>query len=121
VPVQIELDKPRTLMFDLAAVRDLEAAMGGKTLGNILSDVLSLGVNAITVALWAGLKHEDKSLNVNLVTKILAAYLKAGIGEKRTKTRLRLIGDALDDALHETGLFEKADAEGNAQPEPVAT
>jgi hypothetical protein len=119
VPVQIEFDKPRTLQFDLAAVRDLEAAAGGKSLGEVLGQIASLGINAMVVALWAGLKHEDKSLNLGLVTRMLDAHLRAGIGEKRddNKTRLRILGDALDEAIHETGLFERGDGGGNAQPE----
>lgn len=120
MPVQIEIDKLRTLKFDLAAVRDLEAQMDGKPLGAIIADITRLGVNAIVLALWAGLKHEDKSITVNLVTKITDTYLKAGRAENDTRSRLRVLGEAINNALDETGLFG-GDDEGNAQPEPAAS
>jgi hypothetical protein len=116
MPVQIELDKTRHLKFDLQSVRDLEAMLDGKPLSNIIGDITRLGINAITVALYAGLKHEDRSLNINLVTKILDSHIKKAKGSGRNE--LRIISRALSDAIDETGLFED-DTEGNAQPEPV--
>ncbi|HJT96609.1 MAG TPA: hypothetical protein VJ777_32435 [Mycobacterium sp.] len=112
MPVRIEFDKPRTLHFDIESLSDLEAAMGGKPLLSILSDILRLGVTAITASLWAGLKHEDKGLNQKLVGRMLGTYLKNG-------GKMRPLANALDEALGETGLFDREDTEGNAQPEPA--
>ncbi len=113
--VALEFDKHRTLKFDLAAVRDLEAALDGKPLAAIIADISRLGINATVLALWAGLKHEDRALNASLVTKYLEKYLHGG-------GQLRPIARALDQALEETGLFRtEEDAEGNAQPEPATT
>jgi hypothetical protein len=61
-----------------------------------------VGITAITVALWAGLKWEDKTLNPNLVTKMLADYIEKG-------GRMKPIIDALSQALEETGLFKTGD------------
>ncbi len=112
--VQIEFDKTRNLKFDLAAIRDMEAVLD-KPLASVIGDITRLGVNATVVALWAGLKHEDKSLNVNLTTKMLERYLQAG-------GKLRPLARGIDAALDETGLFKNEDDElGNEQPEQAAT
>jgi hypothetical protein len=108
--IQIDFDKPRNLHFDLAAVRDLEGALGGQPLGVIVQQMGQIGVNAIVLGLWAGLKHEDKSLNPTLVTRKLETYIKQG-------KSLKKLGVALNDALEEVGLFRNEDAEGNEQPE----
>lgn len=109
--VDIEFDKPRRLHFDLAAVRDLEASLNGKPLASIINDLSLLGVNAIVLSLWAGLKHEDRTLNPKLVEKMLQAYIQQ-------KKSLRVLGRALNDAIEETGMFRNEDeevTEGNEQ------
>lgn len=113
--VPIDFDKPRQLHFDLAAVRDLEAAMNGKPLASIVNDLVNLGVTALVLALWAGLKHEDRALNPKLVEKMLSRYIEQ-------KKSLRVLGRALNDAIEETGLFRSEDdeaSEGNAQATAV--
>jgi hypothetical protein len=68
------------------------------------------------LALWAGLKHEDATLNPKLVERRLGTYIK----EKKS---LRVLGKALNDALDETGLFRNEDdavTEGNAQTATVS-
>jgi hypothetical protein len=107
--VQIEFDRSRSLMFDLAAIRDLERQMDGQPLGNIVTQLGQLGVNALVVALWAGLKHEDRTLTPAGVTKRLETYLKNG-------GKLQPLATALNDALEECGLFAASD-EGNAPAE----
>lgn len=112
--VDLDFDKPRKLQFDLAAVRDLEAAMGGKPLASIVNDLAMLGITALVLALWAGLKHEDRTLNPKLVERMLSKY----IADKKS---LRALGRAVNDALEETGVFRNEDEEpeGNAKPEAV--
>lgn len=112
IVVQIELDKTRTLKFDLRATMELEQALG-KPLGSILGDITNFGVTSIRTALWAGLKHEDSGLTLNLVTKLFESYVK-------DKKSLRVLVKALSDALDETGLFQTDDEpEGNAVAERV--
>lgn len=115
--VSIDFDKPRQLRYDLAAVRDLEANLGGKPLADVVNDLARMGVNTLVMALWAGLKHEDRGLNPKLVERMLTNYIQ----EKRS---LRALGRAINDALDETGLFrneDEEDLEGNATPEPATT
>lgn len=116
--VTIDFDKPRQLKYGLAEVRDLESALGGKPLADIVNDLARLGVNVLVLSLWAGLKHEDRTLNPRLVERMLSTY----IAEKKS---LRTLGRAVNDALDETGLFRNEDedqsAEGNEKPELATT
>jgi hypothetical protein len=111
VSVSLSLDKRRELKFDIRACRELEAQLG-KPLGAVLQDITSFGVNAMVVALWAGLKHEDKALTIGLTEKLFSKYVT-------DKKSMRVLIKKLSDALDETGLFQKEedvvdeDDEGN--------
>jgi len=109
--VSVEFDKPRLLKYDLAAIRDLEAQMDGEPLGVIVNRLANLGINAMVLALWAGFKHEDRTITPHLVTVRLDTYLKAG-------KKLRLLADAINDALEESGLFQVT-SEEPADPSPA--
>jgi hypothetical protein len=107
--IPIELDKPRRLHFGVKDIEDLEAALDRKPLLTIMHDVGNLGVTAMVTTLWAGLKHEDPHLTINLTRKIFQSYLK----EKKS---MRVLGKALRDALVETGLLNTdEDESGNEQ------
>ena len=106
--VPITLDKPRELKFDLRAVQDLERALAGRPLGAILQDLAQIGITTITQALWAGLKHEDKSLTPALITRMLETYLANG-------GRMMPIAQAISAALDETGIFRTDDDDGAAE------
>ena len=106
--IDIDFDKPRKLHFDLAAIRDLEASMGGKPLASIVGDLASLGVTALVLALWAGLKHEDRTLNPKLTERMLERYIQQ-------KKSLRTLGRALNDAIEETGMFRNEDEESEGK------
>lgn len=95
--------------------------MGGQPIGLIVQQLSQLGVTALTMALWAGLKHEDRTLSPGLVTKMLETYIANG-------KSLRRLGRALNDAIDETGLFKSDDGsdpdeepEGNETPEAKAS
>lgn len=63
--VNIELDKPRTLRYDLNALAELEDATG-LDVGEIekLAQSGKLGMKFIRAFLWAGLIHEDAELTI---------------------------------------------------------
>lgn len=115
--MQIDFDKPRDLKFDLRAIKDLEANMGGTPLSDVIQQISRMGITAITTALWAGLKSEDKALNINLVTKMLQTYIDNG-------GAVRVLARAITDTIDASGLY-KHDSdevlEGNASPEAVTT
>lgn len=97
--VQIRLDKVRQLKFDIRACRELEQQLG-KPLGVILQDITNFSVNAMVIALWAGLKHEDKVLTPGLTEKLFISY----VNDKRS---MRVLIKRLSEAMDETGLFQK--------------
>jgi hypothetical protein len=99
--VTVEFDRPRVLFYDLAAIRDLEAAMGGVPLGVVVQQLANLGVNALVLSLWAGLKHDDRTATPTLVQRRLETYLKDG-------KPLRALADGINDALEACGLFKTA-------------
>lgn len=109
MPVSITLDKTRELKFDIRACRELESHLG-KPLGAIIGDISNFGVNAIVTSLYFGLKHGDKALNIALVEKMFSAYVAA-------RRPMSAITRKLNDALDETGLFQREetveDDEGN--------
>lgn len=108
--VQIELDKPRNLHFGLASIRDLERAMGGKPLAGILHDLSAIGIDALVIALYHGLKHEDAALNQSLVLKMLDKHVTSG-------ESLQPVFRAVSQALEDTGVFRTSEdvAEGKSQ------
>lgn len=111
---EILLDKPRQLRFDITAVRDLEAAVG-QPLGLIWQQLGQMGINALCLALWAGLKHEDKGLTQNLVVKIVERYIANG-------GKLKPIITAVTEAFEASDVFKSLDEElGNEPPEPATT
>lgn len=87
--IPIELDKPRTLYFDLNAICLLEDALKSKVT-KIAEELFEgeVGANEIRAFLWAGLQHEDEKLTIkqagSLVTpgnfqEVIKAITKAFI------------------------------------------
>lgn len=68
-------ERSRTLRFDIAAMLELEAAMGGKSTGEILASLASWSFTSLVLVLWAGLLHEDRQLTPKLVRKYLTTYV----------------------------------------------
>lgn len=107
--VEVTLDKPRTLLFELGDIRDLEKALDGRPLGSVLRDLSQLGINALVLCLYYGLRHEDRGLSIKLVEKYIGEHLRNG-------GSLAPLYDALPKALDETGLFRTGDDAGKPQP-----
>lgn len=113
--VEIEFDKPRRLRFDLSAIEDFEAANNGQPLGLLVNNLNNLGLTALKLALWAGLRHEDQALTPNLVRRMLQQHLDDG-------KPLSQLTEPLNKAILQSGLFGKSlDVPGNGQPEAVTT
>lgn len=89
----------------------METSLGNRPLGTIIHDLSSVGMNVLVLALYHGLKADDKALNPNLVERILDDHLKNG-------GRLGPIYDSITKALEESGVFRSAgdgDDEGKSQ------
>jgi len=70
--VPIKLDKERNLKFGFAAMMALEKELKGKSFFEIVKEIQNKPTITLMVHLvWAGLIHEEKSLTVERVTKIL--------------------------------------------------
>ncbi len=108
--IQVSLDKARTLKYGIGAVRDLENALGGKPLGDVIRDLSRLGINALVISLYHGLKHEDAGLNLRLIEKMLEAHLDAG-------ESLQPLYDAVSESIKDTGIFRTGEdaAEGKSR------
>lgn len=102
--VQIELDKPRRLHFGLKEFEDLEKAMDGKALGEIVNQISTLSITAIVRCLCFGLRHDDQAMTTNLARKLVDEYLKQG-------HQLITLATAIVDAIQETGVFRTEDDE----------
>jgi hypothetical protein len=75
VYVDITLDRPRKLRFDIASLLTLEQLMDGKPLGSIVSDLQRTSITGICLGLFAGLRHEDKALTRQSVQQLVEDYL----------------------------------------------
>lgn len=74
----VELDRARTLRFDLAGLVLLQRRLGEKGLMPILARIDSMDVEAIQVAYLVGLGGEDPKLTLDRVQKFLQAQVDAG-------------------------------------------
>lgn len=104
--VDIELDKPRHLLFDFWALRCAEKQMlldwGVKT---SVTSVLGVDITItdLNTLLWAALQHEDKNLTIEQV------------GHLVHPKNLEYVADKVRDAF---GLQAAADEEEDAQQDP---
>lgn len=105
-------NKERKLRFDVEAMLDLEAALN-KTTREVMSDLAMLSFNTLVVALWAGLKHEDTALNINLVRKYFRTY------EKLPGADIKALFKAVLDALKQSQWYQQVTAEeGESEGKP---
>lgn len=75
--IAIELDKPRTLLLTLPALKLIEdtlAKQRGEKRVNLfaLFQGGDLGAQELLVILWAGLKHEDPNLTIEQVMRLVS-------------------------------------------------
>jgi len=93
----IELDRMRTLRFDINAMADFEDVYGKS-----LMDVLATGMisfSALRSLLWAGLKHEDPQLarqGPQAAGEIAQAWIEKSGGDIAQLSKI--VTDALIDA-----------------------
>jgi hypothetical protein len=103
--VNIELDRPRRIRFDVNALSDAEEALG-MGLGAVMQT--QMGVRMIRALLWAGLRWEDRGLTLERTGTLIQQYIESG-------GTLEDLGEKLTQALVASGLFGKP--EGNAEAE----
>lgn len=109
--VEIELDQPRRLFFNLRALKALDRSMGQVGIARVLELLRGLNFETLDRVIWAGLLHEEPTLTVALVSKRIEAFDAAGGNS----------GDlfaAAYKAVNSSRVF--GPPEGEARPEPVA-
>ncbi len=77
--VEIELDKPRKLLYDLNAMAGFEKETGKSFLDLSKEKMTATLIRAI---LWAGLIHEDKALTVEKVGSLITPSNMLDIQDK---------------------------------------
>jgi len=97
--IDIVLDKPRKLRFDINALSDAEEALG-MGLGALMRS--QMGVRAIRALLWAGLKWEDRGLTLEKTGDIVQKHIESG-------GNLEGLGESISRALLASGLFDSED------------
>jgi len=102
--------KPRRLRYDFNALADVEER-AGVGIGALLSSE-RMGLNTIRLLLWAGLKHEDRSLTPEKVGDILQSLMENGMDLSVPMARVML-------AVERSGLLGQGTEgdEGNDQTE----
>lgn len=83
VHIPIELDKSRTLLFDLNAFAELEDKFG--SLDQAFQKMQQGSVKATRTLLWAGLLHEDESLTERKVGAMISLTNVETIMEQITR------------------------------------
>lgn len=100
VSVPLDLDKSRTLVFDLNAFAELEDVYGN--MEKAFSAMQSGSMKAARTLLWAGLLHEDETLTQRQVGGMVTLDNLSGVMDAITA--------ALMEAMPEDGHAEVAEA-----------
>lgn len=74
----VELDRARTLRFDLAGLSLLQRRLGEKGLLPVLARIDNMDVEAIETAYLIGLGGEDAKLTLERIRKLLQARVDGG-------------------------------------------
>ena len=102
--------KERQLRYDVNAVADIEAVMGGQSLIATMGNPGSLGMLAIRALLWGGLKHSERGLTLQRVGVMIQEYLDKG-------GALNGLMGKISDAIVAAGVLKVTDDESEDLPE----
>lgn len=111
--IDITLDKPRKLRFDINALDGLEQALN-LPLGAILGLFRQGSIRAAKVAAWFGLRHEDKNLTEQKVGVILQDYLDGG-------GTIPELHNLIIDAIFASGVVKRDEEDPSSDPPPATT
>lgn len=111
--VPIALEGGRNLRLGIREILEIEQR-AGKTIGHVVEDLKAFGINTLILCLVVGLKHEEPSINVNLVTKRVESHLESG-------KLISPIFDAVAEALNKSKVFGGGDeTEASERPTKAA-
>jgi hypothetical protein len=109
--VDITLDKPRRIRFDVNALDTLDQALGGMPLMEMIRLLSQGSVRASKLALWVGLRHEDRNLTPDRVGNMMQEHLDDG-GE------LGELNDKVMEALYGSGIIRRPEEPAPQDPTP---
>lgn len=101
--VSIDLDRTRTLRYDVNGLAELEERFGDRPIHTVLSQE-RLGLKAIRLLLWIGLRHEDRRLTLDGAGGLLQRAME--------QDRLPAVIEAVMDALRHAGVLRKDEETG---------
>lgn len=108
--IDIDLDKPRKLRFDVNALDDLERALG-EPLGRMIALIGQGSIRSLRLAVLFGLKHEDKNLTADRVGNLIQDWFDSG-------RELGDLNDLVIDAIYASGVVRRP--EEAPAPDPTA-
>jgi hypothetical protein len=94
------------------ALAELEMALGGQSFSEVLSG--EMGLATIRALVWAGLRHEDRSLTLERAGMILQKAIDGG-------TPLADLLAKVSEAVTSCGIFARADEPAVGENPPPAT
>ena len=110
--IEIEMDRKRRLKFRVTEARELSRRLGGVSTVALVAKLAELDLEAITVGLQLGLRHEDKKLTVETTDDLVQGFLDRG-------GRLVDLSNAVSEALEACGVFRFRSKEAeDARPSP---
>ena len=92
ITVPIELDRPRSLKFDLNAFAELEEKFG--SMDAAFQAMQKGSMKAARTLLWAGLLHEDETLTEKRVGSMVTLANMSGVMDKITNALTEAMPDA---------------------------
>lgn len=103
---EIDLDKPRKLLFRIQDLRDLclrvGRASGGPAVAmlDLLDKLGKMDLDTVLTALFMGLRHEDKRLTPEKVTDLVQTFVD-------TQGSMADLLNALNEAIEKSGVIRR--------------
>lgn len=108
--IDITLDKPRRLRFDVNALDALESALG-EPLGRMIGLLAQGSIRALKLAIWQGLRHEDRMLTPDRAGNLVQDWFDAG-------RELGDLNDVVIEAIYASGVVKRPEEEPTASDPP---
>jgi hypothetical protein len=111
--IDVTLDKPRRLRFDVNALSTLEKALT-VPLGEIVVQLRRVSVNTLITCIQVGLLHEERNLTPDRVGHMIQAFFDRDPGND-----FEALARVVSDALEASGIV-KPDKDKDPGADPLA-
>lgn len=106
--------RERTLRYDIAAMLALEEAMNGKPTGDVVASLQRWSFTAMVLLLWAGFRHEDKTLTQAQVRKALDAYVR------EPSANIRQLRKDITDAIESSAWYKQIEVRADEDDDVIS-